>query len=80
MGRVAEFYEKIVTDSLPVWVGEKYLEYHRATFTTQGGSSFCTDNWSTLSSKRKRPRRWLRWDDKSLTRKKHCAGCGKSFC
>ena len=36
MGRVAEFYEKIATASLPVWVGEKYLEYHRATFTTQG--------------------------------------------
>ena len=36
MGRVAEFYEKIATHSLPVWVGEKYLEYHRATFTTQG--------------------------------------------
>jgi alpha-mannosidase len=35
-GRVAQFYEKIVTDALPVWVGEKYLEYHRATFTTQG--------------------------------------------
>jgi alpha-mannosidase len=36
MGRVAEFYEKIPTQSLPIWVGEKYLEYHRATFTTQG--------------------------------------------
>jgi alpha-mannosidase len=36
MGRIAEFYEKIATRSLPVWVGEKYLEYHRATFTTQG--------------------------------------------
>ncbi len=36
IGRVAEFYEKIATRSLPVWVGEKYLEYHRATFTTQG--------------------------------------------
>jgi alpha-mannosidase len=36
IGRVAEFYEKILTRSLPVWVGEKYLEYHRATFTTQG--------------------------------------------
>ena len=36
IGRVAEFYEKIATHSLPVWVGEKYLEYHRATFTTQG--------------------------------------------
>jgi alpha-mannosidase len=35
MGRIAEFYEKIATRSLPVWVGEKYLEYHRATFTTQ---------------------------------------------
>ena len=36
MGRVAEFYEKIPTQSLPALVGEKYLEYHRATFTTQG--------------------------------------------
>jgi alpha-mannosidase len=36
MGPVAEFYEKIPTESLPIWVGEKYLEYHRATFTTQG--------------------------------------------
>jgi alpha-mannosidase len=35
MGLVAEFYDKISTRSLPVWVGEKYLEYHRATFTTQ---------------------------------------------
>jgi alpha-mannosidase len=36
IGRVAKFYEKIASRSLPVWVGEKYLEYHRATFTTQG--------------------------------------------
>jgi alpha-mannosidase len=36
IGRVDEFYEKISTRALPVWVGEKYLEYHRATFTTQG--------------------------------------------
>jgi alpha-mannosidase len=36
IGRVDEFYEKISTRTLPVWVGEKYLEYHRATFTTQG--------------------------------------------
>jgi alpha-mannosidase len=36
IGRVAEFYDAIATRSLPVWVGEKYLEYHRATFTTQG--------------------------------------------
>jgi alpha-mannosidase len=36
IGRIAEFYEKIATRTLPVWVGEKYLEYHRATFTTQG--------------------------------------------
>jgi alpha-mannosidase len=36
ISRVAEFYQNIATRSLPVWVGEKYLEYHRATFTTQG--------------------------------------------
>ena len=36
MGRLAEFYRNIATRSLPVWIGEKYLEYHRATFTTQG--------------------------------------------
>jgi alpha-mannosidase len=35
IGRIDEFYEKISTRALPVWVGEKYLEYHRATFTTQ---------------------------------------------
>jgi alpha-mannosidase len=35
IGRVTEFYESISTPSLPVWVGEQYLEYHRATFTTQ---------------------------------------------
>jgi alpha-mannosidase len=36
MGGVAEFYESISTEALPVWVGEQYLEYHRATYTTQG--------------------------------------------
>jgi len=36
MGGVEEFYERISTESLPVWVGEQYLEYHRATYTTQG--------------------------------------------
>jgi alpha-mannosidase len=36
IGRVDEFYEKVSTRTLPVWIGEKYLEYHRATFTTQG--------------------------------------------
>ena len=36
LGGVEEFYERISTDSLPVWVGEQYLEYHRATYTTQG--------------------------------------------
>jgi alpha-mannosidase len=36
MGGVAEFYERISTESLPVWAGEQYLEYHRATYTTQG--------------------------------------------
>src|SRR6516162_7710877 len=35
MGGVAEFYETISTEALPVWVGEQYLEYHRATYTTQ---------------------------------------------
>jgi alpha-mannosidase len=40
MGLVADFYERIPTAarvgvSLPTWVGEQYLEYHRATFTTQ---------------------------------------------
>jgi alpha-mannosidase len=35
IGRVTEFYEKISTESLPIWLGEQYLEYHRATFTTQ---------------------------------------------
>jgi alpha-mannosidase len=36
LARVTDFFENIVTRSLPVWVGEQYLEYHRATFTTQG--------------------------------------------
>jgi alpha-mannosidase len=36
MGVVAELYEGVRTESLPVWVGEQYLEFHRATFTTQG--------------------------------------------
>jgi alpha-mannosidase len=36
IGRVTEFYESVATSSLPIWVGEQYLEYHRATFTTQG--------------------------------------------
>ncbi|MBV8814909.1 MAG: alpha-mannosidase [Verrucomicrobia bacterium] len=35
IGRVTEFYEKIQAESLPIWVGEQYLEFHRATFTTQ---------------------------------------------
>lgn len=35
MGRVGDFYERIDGDSLPVWTGEQYFEYHRATFTTQ---------------------------------------------
>ncbi len=40
MGLVADFYERIPTAarvgvSLPTWVGEQYLEFHRATFTTQ---------------------------------------------
>jgi alpha-mannosidase len=35
MGEVEQFYEQIITNDLPVWVGEKYLEYHRGTYTTQ---------------------------------------------
>lgn len=38
-GRVDEYYEMLEADvdtaSLPVWVGEKYLEFHRGTYTTQ---------------------------------------------
>jgi alpha-mannosidase len=40
IGLVTEFYESISTRSLPTWVGEQYLEYHRATFTTQGRVKF----------------------------------------
>lgn len=35
MGRVEAFYDRISAKTLPTWVGEKYLEYHRATYTTQ---------------------------------------------
>ncbi|MBV9390683.1 MAG: alpha-mannosidase, partial [Verrucomicrobia bacterium] len=35
MGQIEDLYERTDTRSLPVWVGEQYLEYHRATFTTQ---------------------------------------------
>jgi alpha-mannosidase len=35
MGSVAEFYERVPKENLPVWVGEQYLECHRATYTTQ---------------------------------------------
>ena len=35
MGRVENFYERVDGNSLPVWTGEQYFEYHRATFTTQ---------------------------------------------
>jgi alpha-mannosidase len=35
MGEVEQFYEQIITNNLSVWVGEKYLEYHRGTYTTQ---------------------------------------------
>lgn len=38
-GTVREFMERIeteISDDLPVWNGEFYLEYHRGTFTSQG--------------------------------------------
>jgi len=36
-GKVGGFFEKLekVSDNLPVWNGELYLEYHRGTYTTQ---------------------------------------------
>jgi len=37
-GRVDEFFRKLdreVSENLPVWNGELYLEYHRGTYTTQ---------------------------------------------
>jgi alpha-mannosidase len=40
MGSVAEFYERLPKENLPVWVGEQYLEYHRATYTTQSRVKF----------------------------------------
>jgi len=36
MGQVVQFYQEISSRDLPVWVGEKYLELHRGTYTTQG--------------------------------------------
>ncbi|TVR95645.1 MAG: alpha-mannosidase [Trueperaceae bacterium] len=35
MGRVETFFERVDRSALPVWVGEKYLEFHRGTYTTQ---------------------------------------------
>jgi alpha-mannosidase len=37
LGRVSEFLENLetVSDTLPTWNGELYLEYHRGTFTSQ---------------------------------------------
>jgi alpha-mannosidase len=36
MGRVDAFYESLPRENLPTYVGEMYLELHRATLTTQG--------------------------------------------
>ncbi|WP_425145227.1 alpha-mannosidase [Deinococcus sp.] len=35
MTRVADFYDGVQADLLPVWVGEQYFELHRGTYTTQ---------------------------------------------
>jgi len=35
MGQVEQYFEQIVKNDLPIWVGEKYLEFHRGTYTTQ---------------------------------------------
>lgn len=32
---VEEFFERINSEDLPVWLGELYLEFHRGTYTTQ---------------------------------------------
>ena len=34
-GRVETFFERVDRSALPVWVGEKYLQFHRGTYTTQ---------------------------------------------
>ncbi len=36
-GKVGDFFRKLeaISDNLPVWNGELYLEYHRGTYTTQ---------------------------------------------
>lgn len=35
MGKVEEFYDSLTREGLPTYVGEMYLELHRATLTTQ---------------------------------------------
>lgn len=35
MGKVEEFYDSLPRDGIPTYVGEMYLELHRATLTTQ---------------------------------------------
>ncbi|HEV2128925.1 MAG TPA: glycoside hydrolase family 38 C-terminal domain-containing protein, partial [Thermomicrobiales bacterium] len=35
MGMVEQFYDSLPREGLPTWVGEMYLELHRATLTTQ---------------------------------------------
>jgi len=36
MGKVEEFFASLPTEGIPTYVGELYLELHRATLTTQG--------------------------------------------
>lgn len=36
MTTVADFYARVDSSKLPVWVGEQYFELHRGTYTTQG--------------------------------------------
>ncbi len=35
MGRVEDYFRRVRSWDLPVWVGEQYLELHRGTYTTQ---------------------------------------------
>jgi len=48
--RVIDFFRKLdtVSDNLPVWNGELYLEYHRGTYTTQARNKLANRKSETL--------------------------------
>lgn len=37
LSEYVDFYKNVKEDALPIWSGELYLEYHRGTYTTNGG-------------------------------------------